>query len=114
MKSFSKFKHDLTESAEVKLWLDDLRPMPSAFNTLAKTAKEAIKILKTNKVTQMSFDHDLGPPEAGTGYDVASWVEEAAYNGDIKQFAWKIHSANPVGVRKMKQALENADRFWNK
>lgn len=102
----------LLEDVSIRLWLDDLRLMPGSFNRRAKTADEAIEILKTGKVSKISLDHDLGPEEAGTGYDVASWIEEAAYNGELPKLEWAIHSANPVGVQNMRRALQSAERFW--
>jgi len=104
----------ILESKALHVWLDDLRPIRPGYNALAKTADEAIKLLKTGRVESISLDHDLGPPEAGTGYDVAQWIEEAAYHGKLKRLTWSIHSANPVGVNNMRQALTNADRFWNR
>jgi hypothetical protein len=57
-----------------------------------------LKYLKQNRVTKISLDHDLGLEEAGTGYDVAKWIEEATYNKTLNKLNWNIHSANPVGV----------------
>ena len=96
----------------IYLWLDDLRPMPAEFNHHVKTADDAIKVLETGRVKRMSFDHDLGPEEAGTGYDVAKWVEEAAFNKEIPPFEWRVHSANPVGARNIENALKGAERYW--
>lgn len=104
----------VTESTALHVWLDDLRPIRPGYNALAKTADEAIKLLETGRVQSISLDHDLGPPEAGTGYDVAQWIEEAAYEGKINRLDWNIHSANPVGVSNMRQALLSADRFWSR
>ena len=104
----------ILEGAALHVWLDDLRPIRPGYNALAKTADEAIKLLKTGRVQSISLDHDLGPPEAGTGYDVAQWIEKAAYQGKINRLEWNIHSANPVGVSNMRQALLSADRFWNR
>jgi hypothetical protein len=104
----------ILESKALHVWLDDLRPIRPGYNALATTANEAIKLLKTGRVESISLDHDLGPPEAGTGYDVAQWIEEAAYHGKLKRLSWNIHSANPVGVNNMRQALQSADRFWSR
>jgi len=104
----------ILESKALHVWLDDLRPIRPGYNALAKTADEAIKLLKTGRVESISLDHDLGPPAAGTGYDVAQWIEEAAYHGKLKRLTWAIHSANPVGVNNMRQALQSADRFWSR
>ncbi len=102
----------------MKLWLDDLRPMASGFDVHVRTAAEAIRLLSADGVTEISLDHDLGEEENGTGYEVAKWIEEAAFRwregaeGGLSPVKWAIHSQNPVGVAKMIQALRNADRFW--
>lgn len=100
----------------MKLWLDDVRLPPDGWDWKV-TASEAIEALKTGKYTQISFDHDLGDPHGlenlGTGYEVAAWIEEQAYFGQIKRLIWKIHSANPVGRRNIEAAMINADKFWS-
>lgn len=98
----------------VRLWLDDLRPMPDGYDVHARTAGEAIAILQAGNVVAISFDNDLGPEEAGQGYQVANWIEEAAFNGSLPKLAWRIHSANPVGRQNIARAMENADRFWSR
>ncbi len=97
----------------MKLYLDDVRPKPRDYDFLAKTAKEAIDLLKTGKITCISFDHDLGEESNGTGYDVASWIEHEAYKGKIKSIDWVVHSANPVGRNKIQWAMESAQRWMN-
>lgn len=79
----------------------------------ATTAAEAIAILEAGGIEEVSLDHDLGPPEAGSGYDVACWIEQAAHEGLTPPMRWNIHSANPVGMQRMTAALTNADRFWS-
>lgn len=97
----------------MRLWLDDLRPMPEGYDRHVKTAKEAIEALLVWTVTHISFDHDLGEPECGTGYDVASWIERQAFeNTNVERVSWRIHSANPVGRRNIEAAMTSADRYW--
>lgn len=96
----------------MKVWLDDIRPKPSNFDISFTTAQEMISFLEQNAVTEISLDHDLGDDAAGTGYDVAQWIEEQAYYNLLPRLKWNIHSQNPVGIAKMKTALKNADRFW--
>lgn len=96
----------------MKIWLDDIRPMPPEFNFWAKTADQAISALKLGTVTEISLDHDLGDGDNGTGYEVAAWIEESAYFGTLPILKWSIHSANPIGRLKMISALTNADTFW--
>ena len=107
----------------IRIYLDDLRPTPAGIDGSLEipaqtythrcyTAQEAINLLKTGQVTFISFDHDLGAPENGTGYDVALWVERAVWLGHIPMLDWAIHSANPVGVKNIDAAMLSAARAW--
>ncbi len=97
----------------MRVWLDDLRPIREGFDVWAKTAPEAIELLKSGKVTYISLDHDLGEDEGcGCGYDVACFIEEQAYHNSIPRLDWNVHSANPVGVGKMEKALIQANAYW--
>lgn len=106
----------------MRLWLDDERDpknpkIQKLFNSKGdeiwvKTAWEAIEYLKTNKVKFISLDHDLGPEEAGTGMDVAKWIEENAYLNKLSRLVCKVHSQNVIGSKNIKKALYNAERFW--
>jgi len=98
----------------LRLWLDDddNRPVPPGFDLHVKTAQEAIDAIASGQISEISLDHDLGPPEAGTGYDVAKWIEEQAYLGAIPKLVWSVHSANPVGAKNIRNALESAERYW--
>jgi hypothetical protein len=96
----------------MNLWLDDLREMPQGYDIHVKTAAEAIRLLGTGDVELISLDHDLGPPEAGTGYDVAKYILEGAYTGKLKRLEVRLHTANPVGRANMASALQRAEHFW--
>ena len=95
----------------MKVFLDDERPTPDGW-VRAFTAPEAIELLKTGQVTELSLDHDLGPEEAGTGYDVCLWVEERIFSQDFfienpfEPPTMKVHSANPVGRQRMELAIQ--------
>ncbi len=97
----------------MRVWLDDVRVMPAqSFTVHVTTAAEAIDLLATGRVEAISLDHDLGPAEAGTGYDVAKYIEENAYHGRLPKLEWAIHSANAVGRKNMERALLRAEQFW--
>ena len=100
--------------SQIKIWLDDEREMPGDFTHWAKTAAEAIDLLKQGNVVAISLDHDLGVPDAGTGYDVVKFIEESAYFNRIPRLQWRVHSANGVGRVNMAKGMESADRFWDK
>jgi hypothetical protein len=101
------------QEAVVKLWLDDVRPAPDGW-VHVYTAPEAICYFAQGNVEEASLDHDLGPSDAGTGYDVLLWVEKA-----MAAFAWygpmpkiHVHSANPVGRNNMNAAIESIHRLY--
>lgn len=115
----------------VKLYLDDLRPVPDGW-LLVKTAQDAIRVLEKGHVEHLSLDHDLGACEEclqgmtpeewlvkndlksmpncehfGTGYTVVCWMEETGIWPEHKP---TVHSANPVGRARMQQVI---DRKYN-
>jgi hypothetical protein len=97
----------------MRLYLDDLRVTPRDFDIRAYTAAEAIALLEGGAVTYISFDHDLGEPECGTGYDVAKWIEEQAHtNVNFRMPDWCVHSGNPVGAGNIQRAMLSADRAY--
>ena len=67
--------------------------------------EEAIKLLKTGQVTNLSLDHDLGDDKRGTGYDVVLWIEEAVATGVFVPPRIVVHSANPSARAKMEAGI---------
>ena len=115
--------YKLAQIGGISIWLDDERDPQSDIGrqkgasgseTWVKTAPEAIKLLESGSVSSISLDHDLGLEINGSGYDVAKWIEEQAYHGNLSRLQWAVHSDNPVGVKNMIAALEQADKFWGK
>lgn len=107
----------------MKLWLDDERDpknqkIQNEFGSIGdeiwvKTATDAIRYLSQNNIESISLDHDLGPESAGTGMDVAKYIEEQAFYGTLKPIVCFIHSKNSVGRKNMEHALRNAHKFWS-
>src|SRR5262245_10223826 len=94
----------------MRVYLDDIRPLPPGFDVVVRTSAEAIALLQTGSVTFLSLDHDLGTED--TGYTVARWIEQAAFEGRLQPPEWVVHSANPVGRSNIEMALRNAQRYW--
>lgn len=116
METFRQF----LENSSIEIWLDDERD-PSKPDiqedfgarpgmTWCKTVPEAKTLLKTGKVTYLSFDNDLGLPEEG--YHLAKWIEIEAHDGHIPRLMWTVHSKNMPAVRYIIMAMKNADKFW--
>lgn len=101
----------------MKVYLDDRRMPPDDSWILVMTVENAIALLKTGEVTEISLDHDLGDlthvPEQ-TGYDVLTWIERAVYDGTMMKLPFiNIHTANPVAEKRMWQAVEAIEKFYH-
>ena len=92
---------------EIRLFVDDIR-IPETYGlngwTLAKTSKDAIEILKSENVVEVSLDHDLGDED--TGYRVILWMEE---NGIWPRDGIYCHSANPVGRQRIQTVIDKME-----
>jgi hypothetical protein len=89
----------------MRLWVDDLRNPPSWYDVWAKSAEDAIDIIKRGDISAISLDHDLA--DGKDGIAVANWLEEAVITGTLRGCPKvQIHSANPVGVSNIINALK--------
>ena len=80
--------------------------------TNCRTVKdEAIALLKTGQVEEISLDHDLGNDERGTGYDVILWIEEAVVTKGFTPPKIRVHSANSSARIKMESGIASIIRL---
>lgn len=95
----------------IRVWLDDDlvdRPAPPGWVHVT-TAWEAIELLGTGRVVEISLDNDLGDDQQfGQGKDVVHWLDEQqTAHGRI---LWPVegvtlHTANPHARDQMKQTI---------
>ena len=90
----------------MKVYLDDERTTPEGWERVY-WPEEAIEILKSGNVTDISLDHDLGDDEHGTGYDVILWIEEAVITTNFSPPNISVHSANSSARQKMELGIKN-------
>ena len=96
---------------ELRVWLDDDRvdrAAPSGWIQVT-TAVQAIELLRTGKVAELSLDHDLGDDRRhGRGVDVIDFlIEQQEVYG---RYLWPregitLHTANPAGRDAMARAI---------
>ena len=84
----------------MRVYLDDERATPDGW-VRVYWPDEAIVLLETGDVTEISLDHDLGDDERGTGYDVVLWIEEAVALRAFEPPTILVHSANSSARDKM-------------
>jgi len=88
----------------MKVLLDDERPTPAGWRR-AYWPDEAIRLLETGAVEEISLDHDLGDDARGTGYDVILWIEKAVAPHGFNPPKISVHSANASAVEKMRAGV---------
>jgi hypothetical protein len=102
-----------------KLYLDDIRIPKDPTYIIARTVEEAQRLIEQYGVPeQISFDHDLGVDDMDnllpTGYDLAKWLVEMDLDGSLQipeNFAFSVHSQNPVGAENIREYLGNYLKF---
>lgn len=99
----------------MRVWLDDRRNPPSADWVWVKTPEEAIDLLQSGEVSEISLDHDLAlwSPDGRerTGHDVALWIEEqVVVNGFDPPALIHAHSQNPPGRDRLQRAIDSIER----
>lgn len=100
-------------SDRLKVYLDDVRDPPDDTWVCVRTPSEAIELLQTGRVDEITLDFDLGYDAEGnelTGYQVAVWVEEAVVLRNFKPPSMQVHSANSPGHERLLRAIESIRR----
>lgn len=89
----------------MKVFLDDERTAPDGW-VRVYWPNEAIALLETGGVSEISLDHDLGDDARGTGYDVVLWIEEAVTTRGFMPPKIAVHSANTSARQKMELGIQ--------
>ena len=90
----------------MRVYLDDERVTPDGWIRVY-WPEEAIALLESGQVEEISLDHDLGDDEHGTGYDVVLWIEEAVALRGFKPPRIFVHSANSSAKEKMLSGIRS-------
>lgn len=95
----------------MRLWLDDIRPMPAGFTHHAHSVNEAKRFIidaeqSGELITCIDCDHDLGDFafDGGDGIKLLDWLVERN-----TLYSIKLHTMNPVGMNNMKRMIQ---RYW--
>jgi hypothetical protein len=97
----------------MRVFLDDTREAPEGWVRVL-WPEEAIRLLETREVVEISLDHDLGNDARGTGYDVILWIEEAVACRGFCVPKITIHSANTSARQKMELGVSSILRLSQK
>lgn len=103
----------------MKLWIDDVRPVPEGYLGF-KTVNDALRYIRYNceYIELIDLDHDAGDyvHEGGDYINILNELErlsrkptaEGAYWGALlrQKIKFRFHSANPVGVQNMRAIIQ--------
>ena len=95
----------------MRVYLDDERATPDGWIRVY-WPEEAIALLESGQVEEISLDHDLGNDEHGTGYDVVLWIEEAVALRGFKPPRMFVHSANSSAKEKMLSGIQSIQALF--
>lgn len=94
----------------MKLWLDDLRPVPYGYEGARSVSEAKQLILEAEhngiEIEALDLDHDLGDyaDQGGDAIRLLDWLAERETFYPVE-----IHTANPVGRANMERILA---RYW--
>ena len=94
----------------MKIWVDDLRPVPEGF-VGSRSVNEAIALIEKaeqygEEIEMLDLDHDLGD-FATDGGDAIKLLDYLVERETFYPIA--IHTANPVGRANMERMIR---RYW--
>ena len=95
----------------MKIWVDDLRPVPSGY-VGTKSVNETIELIEKlenagERIELLDLDHDLGD-YVSQGGDAIKILDYLAERGTY--YPVSIHTANPVGRENMERMIK---RYWH-
>lgn len=97
---------------KVKIWVDDIRPVPLGYEGTKSVDETIILIEKIEadggEVEMLDLDHDLGD-YARFGGDAIKILDYLAERETF--YPISIHKANPVGRANMERMIE---RYWKR
>lgn len=94
----------------MKIWVDDVRPMPAGYDIHCESVEDAINVIEYIEMKQivdielLDLDHDAGDfrPYGGDYIKILDWLEEKKISIPIR-----IHSGNIVGRRNMERIIQH-------
>lgn len=114
----------------MKIVLDDIRSARMALGNLAEsymadecrknpdewvlvlTSQDVIPLIESGKVTEITFDNDLGIASKQEGWQVLEYMCQLILDGKIKRPVWiGLHTGNIVAMQKMWSLVENMDKM---
>ena len=93
----------------MRIWVDDIRPMPSGYDIHCQSVNDTIDIIQSlinrgETIELINTDHDAGDfrCDGGDYIKILDWLEENNISIPIR-----IHSGNIVGRQNMERIIKH-------
>jgi hypothetical protein len=86
----------------MKLYVDDVRPIPDGW-TGARTVEEAVRILESDSVEELSLDYMIGDSPENNFSPVARFV--VTLPPEKRPRLVRLHTSSPSGARVLESIL---------
>lgn len=94
----------------MKVYLDNQRAAPAGWLAV-RWPEDAILLLATNEVTELSLDHDFGRGGRGSSDEVLQWIAEAVATRGFAAPAITIHSINSNQKQRLQARVAEITRL---
>lgn len=99
----------------MKIWVDDIRPVPEDFDVWCKTVPQFIAIVShamgvKEEIELVSLDHDAGDyvKYGGDYIDCLEWLEKCKFKYGLEPCKrFYLHTGNPVGRENMRRIIKH-------
>lgn len=95
----------------IRLWVDPVGDMPQGFNAQARNVTETLKYLRSGMVSSICLNHSSG--DVKMSRDIALWIREQAFLGDLPRLNWTVNADEPESVSGIIRALQSAEEHWS-
>jgi len=92
----------------MKVLLDRVSVAPEGWK-VARWPHDAINLLKTGAVTELTINEEYGKQKRGTGEDVLEWLNVAVVNIGLSPPSIKIHANN---IDQHKRMMSKVHRIY--
>jgi hypothetical protein len=95
----------------MRIWFDTTLPMPDGYDRHCRTARAALKLLRTGRVASVSigYDHATGGTEE---LALAVVIESMAAGAMLPLLTWRLHAPVTEDNAAIVAALRAADQHW--
>ena len=104
---------EIKGSNMVNIFIDDERYPVNESDVILRNLGQVVDFIEemkrqNEKVSFISFDHDLGENQS-TGYDIVKYIvkQDMEYGIFAEDFDFYVHSQNPVGKKNIEQYMKN-------